>query len=142
MFQTVAQEKKDGQWKKVRKLESQTWRSKFKTNSFTTRKLKENIKEVIQENFLELRNMSFQIERAPERSVQCVKEDPLWCTLNTNSQNTGAKERIPRPPLQRKRGHIHKMKNQNGFQLLKGKNESWKEKEEECLFKFHHVQTD
>lgn len=51
---------------KVRKLESQTWRSKFKTNSFTTRKLKENIKEVIQENFLELRNMSFQIERAPE----------------------------------------------------------------------------
>ena len=25
------------------------------------------------------------------------------------------------------------MKNQNGFQLLKGKNESWKEKEEECL---------
>lgn len=49
---------------KVRKLESQTWRSIFKTNSFTTRKLKENIKEVIQENFLELRNMSFQTERA------------------------------------------------------------------------------
>lgn len=51
---------------KVRKLESQMWRSKFKTENFITRKLKENIKEVIQENFLELRNMSFQIERAPE----------------------------------------------------------------------------
>ena len=50
----------------VRKLESQMRRSKFKTENFITRKLKENIKEVIQENFLELRNMSFQIERAPE----------------------------------------------------------------------------
>ena len=48
----------------VRKLESKTWRSKFKPNNFTTIKLKEIIKEVIQENFLELRNMSFQIESA------------------------------------------------------------------------------
>lgn len=53
----------------VRKLENKTWRSKFKTDNFTTRKLKEIIKEVIQENFVELRNMSFQIESAQDNGA-------------------------------------------------------------------------
>lgn len=99
--------------------------------NFRTEKIERNCQRTNSRKFLEWRNMSFQVERAAGCPAQWVKQTHYKAHECEIPEPWGQRENPETVPRE-KRGPIHKIRNENGFQHLKSKNKGWETKEE-CL---------